>query len=518
MIDIFEQYAPRWKTAVREYARAVWNDEDTIDARAEYDSRARLFAKRYRHALEQHYASKGMRVYRGTLDGKVKEWLSVQYALRDSIPEMVKDRQNEIVQREIARLQKEKSYTAQEALNKIYEAREGENVYKVFSFADNYKDKAEQIGDDNAFALGTSINEGIIKEFSDRYIWTTQRDKRVRQTHRKLSGKCFLFDDPPTTVTKSGREHKGNPGTDWGCVPSGTLIRLNSDVVRCFRRKFTGELTSIVTESGIAVRATGNHPVLTQTGWKPANLVEIGDYVVKVPDKSIDASTGDIYNVGVPIEKVFNLFSLCGNKISVPGGSTQFHGDGIPEEKVDVVTVNWKLTDKRNPRTGEQIRELVFADSDMMPSHLLGTCKGEFDSTLFRLGLSSFSGVRGGSDFHSLFGRGILKANDVGLTPVARCNAARDKQAPNKGPRGFVSEEFDRASKNAFPGEITFDDLVFERVVAVGTVISDCHVYNLETTTNWYIANGLSIHNCRCYAAIPTKKIKPLRGYIVHER
>jgi hypothetical protein len=217
VIDIFEKYAPQWRRAVKEYARAVWNDEDSIEAREEYDARARLFSKRYRHALEQHYAARGMRVYRGTLDGKVHEWLSVQGALRDSMKEMVSNRQNEIVQKEIARLQKEDSYTAQEALNKVYEARKGENVYKVFTFADNYKDKAEQIGDENAYSLGTIVNEGIIKEFSDRYIWTTQHDKRVRSTHRQLSKKCFLFDDPPTEVFKSGKVHRGNPGTAWGC-------------------------------------------------------------------------------------------------------------------------------------------------------------------------------------------------------------------------------------------------------------------------------------------------------------
>jgi hypothetical protein len=217
MIDIFEQYAPRWRSAVRAYARAVWNDEDDSDARAYFNSRARLFSKRYRRALEQHYAAKGMRVYRGTLDGKVKEWLNVQFALRDTMKEMVKDRQNVIVQREIERLQKQKDYTAQEALNKIYAAREGENVYKVFSFGEHYKDRAEQIGDENAYALGTTLNEGIIKEFSDRYIWMTQRDKRVRKTHRKLQGKCFLFDDPPTEIFKNGKTHTGNPGTAWGC-------------------------------------------------------------------------------------------------------------------------------------------------------------------------------------------------------------------------------------------------------------------------------------------------------------
>lgn len=217
MIDIFEKYAPQWRRAVKEYAHAVWNEEDSIDAREKYDARARLFSRRYRHALEAHYAARGMRVYRGTLDGKVNEWLSVQGALRDSMKEMVTNRQSEVVQKEIARLIKDNSYTAQEALNKVYDARKGENVYKIFSFEDHYKDKAEQIGDENAYNLGTAVNEGIIKEFSDRYIWTTQKDKRVRKTHKLLATKCFLFDDPPTEVSKSGKEHRGNPGTAWGC-------------------------------------------------------------------------------------------------------------------------------------------------------------------------------------------------------------------------------------------------------------------------------------------------------------
>ena len=111
MINIFEKYAPRWRQAVRDYARAVWDAEDNIDAREAFDARARLFSRRYRHALEAHYAARGMRVYRGTLDGKVNEWLSVQGALRDSMKEMVYNRQSEVVQKEIARLIKDNSYT-----------------------------------------------------------------------------------------------------------------------------------------------------------------------------------------------------------------------------------------------------------------------------------------------------------------------------------------------------------------------------------------------------------------------
>jgi hypothetical protein len=256
---------------------------------------------------------------------------------------------------------------------------------------------------------------------------------------------------------------------------------------------------------------------LTQSGWKPANLVKTSDYVVKVSAQSVDGSERNEYDAGVPVEKIFDFFSLCGVSESVTGSASQFHGDGIPEEKIDVITVNWMLTDKRNISTDEHIRKLIFTNPDMMPGHLFGASESELNSALFRLGLSSFGGVRGSGDLFSLFGSGVLKADDVCLTAIARFDAAFDEQASNKRTRRFIAEELNRASENAFPGAITFHDLIFERVVAVDTIVSDCHVYNLETATGWYVANNLSIHNCRCYAAIPSKSVKPLRGYVVYE-
>ena len=217
MIDVFEKYAPRWRRVVRQYALDVWGNKTTDKTRLDYDYHASIFARTYRHALELYYKDRSMNVYRGTLDGKMYEWLRNQQALRDTIGTAITTRQDELTAKEIERLRSDDSYTAQKMLNKIYEAKDNENVYKVFSFADHFKDRAEQIGDDNAYELGTQINETVIKSYSDRYIWNTQRDKAVRYTHRKLQGKCFLFDDPPTTVTKSGKEHKGNPGSDWSC-------------------------------------------------------------------------------------------------------------------------------------------------------------------------------------------------------------------------------------------------------------------------------------------------------------
>lgn len=232
MIDIFENIAPRWKNATREYALALWNKKDITEAKKAFNKKALLFSRSYRLELERYYAGKGMKIFRGTLDGKVNEWLVQQYALRDTLPIAIAQRQDQLVQKEIERYRNDESYQAQQMLNKIYDAKENENVYKVFSFKDHFKSKSEQIGDDNAYDLGTKINEGIITQFSDRYYWRTQKDKRVRSTHRKLANKCFLFADPPTEVLLSGKRHTGNPGTAYGCRCWAEIAPARAKVLR----------------------------------------------------------------------------------------------------------------------------------------------------------------------------------------------------------------------------------------------------------------------------------------------
>ncbi len=516
MNNIFERFAPRWRRAVARYARAIWYGEDDQEADDRYADQAGYFSREYRYALENYYRKKDMKLYRGTLDGIVYEWLKKQEALKQTLKVIAQEKQNKLVEKEIERLKDTKD--AQAMIDKLYGAKENETVYKVFSFKDNLEDLAKQKGDENAFELGSGINERIIQHFSDRYFWRDQKDRRVRNTHIQLSGKVFLFADPPTTIDRYGKKHTGNPGTDWGCVPSGTKIRLNSDVIRCFRRRFTGELTQIITESGIMLRATGNHPVLTQSGWKAANLVNVGDYVFKVTDKSIQTGETNIYDIGVPVEQIFDFFSLCGNTESVHGNTSDFHGDGIPEEKIDVVTVNWELTDKMNPETGEFIRKLIFTDSDMMTGDLFRSCNSEFNPLLFWLGLSSLSNISGSRDFLSLFGSGVLKSDDVGLTPVSCGYSSFGDKSFDKGSGSWLTEKLSSASDSTHAFGITFDDLIFEKVIAVDRVISDCHVYNLQTSTSWYIANGLLIHNCRCWAEIAPEKEKALRHYVVYEK
>lgn len=216
MLNIFEKYAPLWRRAVTRFARAVWVGEDDEKAELIYDTQALRFSKEYRHALEGHYRKKGINVYRGAIDGWVKEWRAKQDALKDTLRVLAMDKQNKLYADEMERLRKEEQ--PQEMIDRLFEAKENETVHKVFSFKENFEAAAGQYGDENAYDLGTGINERFIKTVTDRYFWRTQKDTRVRKTHEMLADKCFLFADPPTTVDKYGNRRTGNPGViDYGC-------------------------------------------------------------------------------------------------------------------------------------------------------------------------------------------------------------------------------------------------------------------------------------------------------------
>lgn len=217
MTDVFKKFAPRWKNAVRRFAAGVWKRQDKRELNRAYWREADLFAREYRHALEQYFERKKIKIYRGTIDGKVVDWLRRQQNTQQTIETIAQAKKEKLVAEEFEKLATSKGADVQKALKRIYGVREGTTLAKGFTFGHNFEAKAEQIGDDEAFAFGIDINDAVLRQNGDRYYWQTQRDSRVRNTHQQLGGLCFLFDDPPTEVSKSGTKHTGNPGTAWGC-------------------------------------------------------------------------------------------------------------------------------------------------------------------------------------------------------------------------------------------------------------------------------------------------------------
>lgn len=232
MINVYKSFARRWQNAVRLYALDVWRGRDSEKSRSRYDKQAQLFSRDYRNALDRRYREKGINVFRGTIDGKVNDWLEQQAAVQENIRVIAAEKKAKLVADEIKRIESDETAKLQDTVNRLYALKKDENVYKVFSFAEHFEGAADRIGDDEAYGLGRDINQAVIEENSDRYFWRVQLDTRVRKIHLRLADKCFLFSDPPTTIDKYGNTHTGNPGTDFGCRCYADVAPLRTKALR----------------------------------------------------------------------------------------------------------------------------------------------------------------------------------------------------------------------------------------------------------------------------------------------
>jgi len=221
MINVFEKHEKPYQRIVRRLAIDIWNnraDNETFDL---FYSRAWKFRKYYERDLVKYYREKNIHIYYGTIKAKADQWYMDQSALIETLLSVTDIKKNNIKNELVEDYIKDKSPKTQKLLNDLYlseaEKAEGGRVLRVYSFKDNLEKKAEQLGSQSAFDLGSEINDAVLGEQYDAYDWNTQEDKRVRKTHRKLNKKTFLYSDPPTTIDKYGRTHTGNCGTDWGC-------------------------------------------------------------------------------------------------------------------------------------------------------------------------------------------------------------------------------------------------------------------------------------------------------------
>lgn len=398
------------------------------------------------------------------------------------------------------------------------------------------RQKADLIARDQVLKLNAKITrERQTAAGITEYIWTTSRDERVRATHEELDGETFSWDDPPVTNEQGDRNH---PGEDYQCLPGDAQITLASPVRRAYRRWFRGELTTLVTETGPALQSTPNHPVLTAAGWKPADAVEVGDYVFDVRQQRLGASEGQVEQRKALIADVFGAAALLGVGKRVAGIAAQFHGDGS-DEQVQVVDIDGVLVDDVEPALAEQLGQLVFA---FAPTP---TARGrEFELALAALGFPASRSTSCLGDRLANLDRRLGETNDVGFAAPSRDDASalqeiRDGLALDavafgenfhggalsvqlealilrvvlRVVRASVLTERDDATSAQRLGEIvrvaveSGADLaeqspVFEhalRVVEKRVSEFSGHVYNLETGSGWYGA-AVAVGNCRCVA------------------
>jgi hypothetical protein len=377
------------------------------------------------------------------------------------------------------------------------------------------------------------------------------RASNVVMGYRRLSARdsrtciaCLFADGRYYELGESFDQHPN-------CIVGGTVVNSPS-VLATSKRWFDGEVIEIRTVNGNVLTVTPNHPVLTDKGWVAAHLLKEGDNVISSLDSQRAILTADPYSDGSPsiIEDVVESFARAGGMaaVSVPTSTEDFHGDGGHGD-VDIVRADGFLHDWRQSVISQPLGELPFGFGSMGLHTFLtdSTFAKVFNRALF----PAHGSMSGGNVSHSLFVRpaglqepvsfGLPADFHAGFNQAPANYVAADSILGGDGILRFTDgvEADDFGNWHGHTPIVGWDSVPFQvseqrssadvvaganNAVAIPVgVIADGivnltrrqfsgHVYNLQTSTGWYIAEGIITHNCRC-TLLPVLRNVPATQY-----
>ena len=394
-----------------------------------------------------------------------------------------------------------------------------------------------------------------------RYRWLSAGDERVRPddravkrgadpddeatSHRARDGKIYSWDDPPGDPEDPAAG--GHPGTAIQCLPGWSEVPNSLLAEMLYRRRYSGELTEIVADSGETIRVTPQHPVLTGRGWIPADMVCSSDHIFHVRSERFGALDNDVDHAVPSIEQLFDSLSVLVAPVCRAGARGQFHGDGAEDHEVEIVDLMGDLPLVWHAALGEEGCKLFLTAADQACSDVLLAKLGESPLAFLAVRTSTNSVMRGCCKLLALLRRGPLHAEEHRLAAVAALDAMLREAS-------LDHDAFDAVlpgdSQLAHAAEVVGDEQVVREVLAVGRramvarggvnttgaqrlaqivggnpegnpdldqcatlgmeplrvvekrrcELADGHVYNLQTRSGWYVAQGFALRNCRCVA------------------
>ena len=372
-----------------------------------------------------------------------------------------------------------------------------------------------------------------------RGIWIhTSAGKTYRETHVKMDGKEF---DLSKGMYDSAVGREVFPGELVNCFPGDSKLYGLPFVEKLYRRFYRGELTELVTINGVVLRVTPNHPVLTLEGWKAAGLVDCGDYIFQIGAKDRYVRELNRYGAIPTFENFFEAFINGGASASISGSCTSdFHGD-MTDGEINVIDVNSLLTNKTKSSLFKKGREFGFTRSEVRG--IAGILTG--GSVMTPLTMWHFPAsclMSSSSKRLPVFLGSLSIAELVCLFSISRDDSRTQDAAADNIPgtakmagncqlayAGLV-HGYDLIFGDKRPifnapmfwnGESTLPNIDGEVVGADPQLFSNCfkhltfgetfyrvvdkrvsefsgHVYNLQTSLGWYIADYTVAHNCRC--------------------
>lgn len=425
----------------------------------------------------------------------------------------------------------------------------GKGASQIFEeirhYGDMTRSRAELIAVDRTRKITTVINSERMKSAGVRqFEWIhSGGGAEPRPLHVEYDGQIFDLDDPPVIDERTGE--KGLPGQLINCHTGESIVDLSNGCAKLYRRIYSGELVSIISDDGVILNATPNHPILTNRGWLPIKLINEGDYVVSRAKKSVNICEAYVYDSKSTFSDVFDFaFDLVGGAETFIGSPRfEFHGD-ISDSDVNIIDIDSFLPGGVEFIVAKEVIEFFLTCSDMKGVTTSFSKNCAMDALINGITFSDERILSGFSSLFPEFGGESFSTNGIGLRAISYFNTVLDQNSSNCGARGI---EFFRKFKNAHTGQIETGHFFFRQLLSLfslwgkhrkrnivnaellGEVVGvafenrgnlfDCpapiqkfsriekkfvrkdfcgHVYNLENELNWYYCNDIVSHNCRC--------------------
>lgn len=335
-------------------------------------------------------------------------------------------------------------------------------------------------------------------------VWRTSNDDKVCPVCKAMAGQTVKLGDAfADMVTTSDGEEVAWEHSSWNdngritsahvnCVLGDTKV-LADGVRALSQTQYSGDIIELKTALGHKLSVTPNHVLLTDRGWVIAKNLKKGDKVVAYSSRVEDAVVHDTVHHDIPT--IADEFMAVGKSssvltIKVPATAKDFKGDAITNQEINVILPNGLLRDYSNATFSELITELPFVGGKLADATLGGL--SSIDQLLVGTLLATDGIVSSSSESLALLSSKTGHPDVHRLTTVAAYDA-RIKQALADSSTADV-----KALSNSFltdAGLIEFDDIVGIKIKPV----HNTPVYDLETTSTLYSANGIISSNCRCY-------------------
>ena len=318
-------------------------------------------------------------------------------------------------------------------------------------------------------------------EITEKYKYVATLDSRTSARCRALDQQVFEYGKGPT------------PPQHFNCLPGDAHVTTSGRIAAVYRRFYKGQLYVIKTANGHMLRVTPNHPVLTADGWKPANLVHIGDKVFTsnvIPSESV--ANNQKNNAVTTAEDVFRAFreSPTVFSVEVPTTAPDFHDDvsiAQSAEQIAVVLANRELLLAVNPN----LLKTLFGFS-LKRSDLAALSSSHAAQSFVAVGQSALRNVGSGGKGFAFSGTSASHAGELLFAPVSQL-ATGFKNNPLNGTWRDAEAIRDAANADALveQGYNQAD------VCWIGWEPFSGHVYNFETESGTYCADSILTHNCR---------------------